>query len=133
MTAEHFTFDLITPEKIVFSGPVGMVEVPGEMGDFGVLPGHAPFLSAVRPGAVTIHADAATTRLFVAGGMAEVTPERCTLLASVVEDITALTRPQAESRLSQARAALAEAVGDAARAQAESEVTIAEAMLHSIA
>ena len=75
-------FELVSPERLVISAPVEMVVVPGAEGDFGVLPGHAPFISTVRTGVISIWSGGAVTqRIFVAGGFAEVNPERCTVLA----------------------------------------------------
>jgi F-type H+-transporting ATPase subunit epsilon len=72
---------LITPEKMLFSGEATMVVAPGTEGDFGVLTGHAPFISTLRPGEITIDlADGSQRKVPVAGGIAEVTPERCLLL-----------------------------------------------------
>lgn len=74
--------ELITPEKTFFSGDIAMVQVPGTLGDFGVLPGHAPFISTLREGVVTIElAGGGTKSVSVTGGIAEVTPERCIVLA----------------------------------------------------
>jgi F-type H+-transporting ATPase subunit epsilon len=75
-------FELVTPERLILSREVEMVVVPGSEGNFGVLPGHAPFISTIRPGTVDIYQGRdITERIFVAGGIAEVTPERCTVLA----------------------------------------------------
>ena len=73
---------LITPEKIFFTGEIAQVNIPGTLGDFGVLPGHAPFVSTLRAGAVTIVLASGETRtISVTGGIAEVTPESCVVLA----------------------------------------------------
>lgn len=73
---------LITPEKTFFTGDILQVQVPGTEGDFGVLPGHSPFISTLREGVVTIDlAGGETRRVNVTGGIAEVTPERCIILA----------------------------------------------------
>ena len=75
-------FELVTPERLVVSREVEMVVVPGTEGNFGVLPGHAPLISTIRPGTVDIYEGRAVTeRIFVVGGIADVTPERCTVLA----------------------------------------------------
>jgi len=74
--------DIITPEKILFSATATMVVVPGTLGDFGVLEGHAPFISTIRPGVITIDTENGEKRLVsIIGGLAEVVPERCTILA----------------------------------------------------
>ena len=72
---------LITPEKILFEGDATYVAVPGELGDFGVLPGHEPFISTLRPGIVGVDLASGEKKEFpVEGGIAEVTPEKCVLL-----------------------------------------------------
>lgn len=126
-------FELVSPERLLVSAPVEMVVVPGAEGDFGVLPGHAPMISAVRTGVISIwNGGAVERRIFVAGGFAEVEPDRCTVLA---EDAVALedAAPQdAEDRLREARQALEEAADEAARAAAEKRVRIAEALDEAI-
>ena len=75
-------FELVTPERLLVSQEVDMVVVPGTEGNFGVLPGHSPLISTIRPGTVDIYMGGVVTeRIFVVGGIAEVTPERCTVLA----------------------------------------------------
>ena len=92
-------FELVSPERLILSEPVGMVVVPGSEGNFGVLPGHALFISTVRPGIIDVYADgmpAITERIFIAGGFAEVTPERCTVLADEAAPLGSLDRAQIE-------------------------------------
>jgi F-type H+-transporting ATPase subunit epsilon len=82
--AEKTQFELVSPERLLLSEMVAMVVVPGGEGNFGVLPGHSLFISTVRPGVIDVYEDdraQITERIFVAGGFAEVTPERCTVLA----------------------------------------------------
>ena len=79
MAALHF--DLVSPEKLLFSGDVNQVDVPGAEGDFGVLAGHAPMMATLRPGIMTIHRDGGPLRVVVLGGFAEVNPEGLTILA----------------------------------------------------
>ena len=76
-------FELVTPERLIALGrEVEMVVVPGSEGNFGVLPGHAPLISTIRPGTIDIYEGRSVTeRIFIVGGIAEVTPERCTVLA----------------------------------------------------
>ena len=74
-------FDLVSPEKLLFSGDVHQVDVPGAEGDFGVLAGHAPLMATLRPGIMTIHRDGGPLRVVVMGGFAEVNPEGLTILA----------------------------------------------------
>ena len=80
--ADRIQFELVTPERLIVSSEVEMVVVPGTEGNFGVLPGHSPLISTIRPGTIDIYEGRAVTeRIFVVGGIAEVTPERCTVLA----------------------------------------------------
>src|SRR5262245_33022675 len=76
-----FPFELVSPISLVFSGDVEQVDVPGTEGDFGVLAGHAPFVSTLRPGVLTIHGAGGTKRYFVREGFAEVNAKGLTVLA----------------------------------------------------
>ena len=85
-----FHFDLVSPEKLLFSGEVEQVDVPGSEGDFGVLAGHAPLVSLLRPGILTVHAGGGSERIVVLGGFVEVSADGLTVLADVatsVEDV----------------------------------------------
>lgn len=126
--AELVQVDLVTPERPYASAQATLVEVPGAEGDFGVLPGHAPLISAIRPGVVTLHLESGKQRFVVLGGMAEVTPERCTILGEYLEDVTQVTREQANQRLIEAKKAVEAAVGDDARRVAEQNQKVAEAL-----
>src|SRR2546423_5203751 len=74
-------FDLVSPERLLFSGDVNQVDVPGSEGDFGVLADHAPLIATLRPGIMTIHGEGGPIRVVVIGGFAEVNPEGLTILA----------------------------------------------------
>jgi F-type H+-transporting ATPase subunit epsilon len=130
--ADTTEFELVSPERLLVSEPVEMVVVPGAEGDFGVLPGHAPFISTLRPGVITVYENRQPKEaIFVAGGFAEVTPDRCTVLAEEAVRIAEADRAAVEARLQEARAALAEA------AEAEMEaslrrVHVAEALIEAI-
>jgi len=79
--AEKLHFSLVSPEREVFSGLVDQVDAPGSEGDFGVLAGHAPFMTALREGRVSIR-DGAVVRVFdIEGGFADVTAQGLTILA----------------------------------------------------
>src|ERR1700743_1805574 len=89
--ADKLQFELVSPEKLLLSEPVGMVVVPGSEGNFGVLPGHALFISTIRPGVIDVYEDRTIgERIFVSGGFAEVTPERCTVLADEAMPLSSL-------------------------------------------
>ena|SRR5438552_2631106 len=76
-----FHFDLVSPERLLFSGDVDQVDVPGSEGDFGVLAGHAPLVTTLRPGILVMHREGGALRVVVNGGFAEVNLERLTVLA----------------------------------------------------
>jgi F-type H+-transporting ATPase subunit epsilon len=79
-----FHFDLVSPEKLLFSDEVSQVDVPGSEGDFGVLAGHAPLVTTLRPGIVVIHGEAGSQlRVVVNGGFAEASATGLTVLADM--------------------------------------------------
>lgn len=84
-------FELVSPERLLRSGPVHMVVVPGTEGDFGVLAGHAPFMSTIRPGEIAVYASegAVPERIAIEGGLAEVNEKGLTILAEKAEAVTA--------------------------------------------
>ena len=128
--AEPFSFELVSPEKLLLSEDVEMVVVPGAEGDFGVLIGHAPLISSLRPGVIgTYNGDKVEKRIFVAGGFAEVTGERCTVLAEEAVPVEEIDAAAAEERIKAANEAISEAENDTARNAAETELAVAEAML----
>ena len=97
--------EIVSPEKLLISKPVDMVVIPAAEGDLGVLPQHAPMIVMLRGGTITIHqAGQITDRLYVAGGFAEITPERCTVLANEAVPVAELSRQEGERRLSEAEA-----------------------------
>jgi F-type H+-transporting ATPase subunit epsilon len=127
---DKVAFELVSPERLLVAKDVDMVVIPGAEGDFGVLPGHAPFMSGLRPGLIEIYEqNRVVERLFVAGGFAEVTPERCTVLAKEAAPLAELSREQAEARLKRAERDLAEATDAKQRAAAEIALAIAQAMV----
>jgi F-type H+-transporting ATPase subunit epsilon len=98
--AERVQFELVTPERLLLSEMVEMVVVPGTEGNFGVLPGHAPLISTIRPGTIDIYeSQTITRRIFIVGGIAEVTPERCTVLADETVSPDTLDRGAIEADL----------------------------------
>ena len=111
-------FELVSPERLIISTEVDMVVVPGTEGNFGVLPGHSPLISTIRPGTIDIYQGGAVTeRVFVVGGIAEVTPERCTVLAEDAMAPDALDRSAIEAELQTAESnlpSLRDQVGHAA-------------------
>jgi F-type H+-transporting ATPase subunit epsilon len=94
-----FHFELVSPEKLVFSGEVDQVDVPGAEGDFGVLAGHAPTVSTLRPGILTVHGASGQQQMIVLGGFAEVSAEGLTILADVAESIEKMDRETIAARI----------------------------------
>jgi F-type H+-transporting ATPase subunit epsilon len=76
-----FRFDLVSPEKLLFAGDVAQVDLPGSEGDLGVLAGHAPLVTALRPGILVVYREGGDLRVVVNGGFAEVGPAGLTVLA----------------------------------------------------
>jgi F-type H+-transporting ATPase subunit epsilon len=106
-----FHFDLVSPEKLAFSGAVDQVDVPGFEGDFGVLAGHAPVVSVLRPGILTIIAGGARQKVIVTGGLAEVSEKGLTVLADVATSIQELDRAQFADTISEMEEKLSEKEG----------------------
>ena len=97
---DRVQFELVSPERLIVSAEVEMVVVPGTEGNFGVLPGHAPLISTIRPGTIDIYQGGAVSeRIFVVGGIAEVTPQRCTVLAEEAMTHDALDRGAIDAEL----------------------------------
>ena len=131
--ADRIQFELVSPERLLISQAVEMVVLPGAEGDFGALPEHAPTVAALRPGVISVFENnQVIERVFVAGGFAEVTPERCTVLAERALPVAELDRPGAERAIADAREDLAEAKTDAARAAAENEIAVGEAAIAAL-
>lgn len=95
----NFHFELVSPEKLVFSGDVEQVDVPGAEGDFGVLAGHAPFVTTLRPGILTVHGEKGEQQMVVLGGFAEVSAEGLTVLADVAEAMADIDRETIAARI----------------------------------
>ena len=92
-------FDLVSPEKLLFSGDVDQVDVPGAEGDFGVLAGHAPMVATLRPGILTVFACGKAQKIVVLGGFAEVSEKGLTVLADVAESVEDIDRGMISRRI----------------------------------
>jgi F-type H+-transporting ATPase subunit epsilon len=106
-----FHFDLVSPEKMAFSGEVDQVDVPGVEGDFGVLAGHAPVVAAIRPGILTLIAGGSKQKIIVLGGVAEVSDKGLTVLADVATSLDELDRAEFAETISEMEAKLSEKEG----------------------
>ncbi len=108
-----FQLELVSPEKLLLSRAVEMAVLPAAEGEMGVLPGHAPMIVTLRGGVIAVtEGGQITERLYVAGGFAEVTPDRCTVLADEATPLAQLSKAAAEARLKDAEAAYAAAGND---------------------
>lgn len=108
--ADKILLDIVTPEKKVLSEPVDIVVAPGEEGEFGVLPGHIPFLCKLKVGELRFRIGASSRYVAIMGGYAEVLPDHVTVLATAAEEATEIdvvrakaARERAERRLSEAK------------------------------
>ncbi|RTE88801.1 MULTISPECIES: F0F1 ATP synthase subunit epsilon [Bradyrhizobium] len=106
-----FHFDLVSPEKLAFSGEVDQVDIPGVEGDFGVLAGHAPVVAAIRPGILTVTTGGKHEKVIVLGGIAEVSEKGLTVLADVATSLAELDRAQFAETIAEMEESLKEHEG----------------------
>jgi F-type H+-transporting ATPase subunit epsilon len=115
------SFRLVMPERELLDTEADMVVVPGSEGDFGVLHGHAPLISTVRPGVLEVlQGNKVEQRFIVVGGFAEVTPERCTVLADEAIPFADVTAEQLAER------DIVDAANDAEKAAAQRDLAVAK-------
>ena len=95
------SFDLVSPEQLLFNGEVGMIIVPGKDGDIGVLPGHSKVLSSLRPGRVMVYGENKNLlkSFFVTGGFVEINSEKCIILAEEIDEIDSLNKSILEKKV----------------------------------
>ena len=118
-----FPFELVSPERLVFTGEVESVVVPGTEGEFTVLKDHAPLMSTLKPGVLTvIDAAAKQSRLFVRGGFADVNPAGLTILAEVAVPLAEFDAAAVEAEIAAAGLDVTDARGDEARRVAQDKV-----------
>ncbi len=135
MTTHTFQLDLVTPASACASAKVAMVEVPGAEGDFGVLSGHAPMISMIRPGVVAIHTkkdSAKTDRWFITAGYVDVTPESCTILAETAENVADVSLAEAKERVSEAEKAVHKAHTELSMGHARTRLEHARLLLEAV-
>ncbi|GAB4148514.1 MAG: F0F1 ATP synthase subunit epsilon [Sphingomonadales bacterium] len=133
--AGKLSFELVSPERLLMSLDAAMVVVPGAEGDFGVLAGHAPFMSTVRPGVVSVYREEgvdAPERLFVAGGFADVADDRLTILAEQALLLSEADPEKVSRQLADAREDLADAKTDHERAKLAEDVARLEALMAAL-
>ena len=128
--AETVKFELVSPEKLLLSLEAEMVVVPGEAGDFGVLPGHSPLISTIRNGVIEVTVNGAVSeRIFVAGGFAEVANDKLTVLAEEAVPVSKLDRAKVAQQLKDAQEDCEDAKDEHARARCQAIVDKYAAML----
>lgn len=124
--------EVVSAEKQLYSGEATMVVAPGQMGELGIMPNHAPLLTQIKPGTLKIsHADGSEELLYVAGGVLEVQPDKITVLADIAERSEDLDEARAEEARRAAEEKL-QAGGDMDYAQAQAELARAVAQLQAI-
>jgi F-type H+-transporting ATPase subunit epsilon len=133
--ADKVAFELVSPEKLLLSQDVDLVVVPGAEGNFGVLPRHAPMISTIRPGVIQVYETRAAEpqAIFVAGGFAEVTPDRLTVLAEEALPVADIDRSALDQQIQDLTEDLADAKDEAERTAAENKLTIAKAKKEAVA
>ena len=122
--ASTFTFELVTPERLLLSAPAEQVVLPGSEGDFAVLAGHAPVISTLRPGVIEITLPQGRQRIFVKKGVAEADPERLTVLAQTAVAVDDLDAERLSTEQKAAEAELAAAKDDQSKRMAEMLVDV---------
>lgn len=108
-----FHFDLVSPEKIAFSGEVEQVDIPGVDGDLGVMAGHAPLVATIRPGIMTVTVGGKHEKIIVLGGLAEISEKGLTVLADTATSLQELDRDAFADKISEMEEGLKQEVGDA--------------------
>ncbi|MBH0238062.1 F0F1 ATP synthase subunit epsilon [Methylobrevis albus] len=114
--AAPFKFELVSPERLLLSAEVTQVDLPGTEGDFGVLAGHAPFVATLRPGIATVtKSGGEVVKIFVRGGLADVSPAGLTVLAEKAIPVSEMKADQIAAEIAVAETAVANAIGESAR------------------
>jgi F-type H+-transporting ATPase subunit epsilon len=117
-----FHFELVSPEKLIFTGDVDQVDVPGEEGEFGVFAGHAPYVATLKPGVLTIYGEGEPKRIVVYGGMAEMGSAGLTVLAEQAVPVAELNADMIAQSIKNAEEDITDAENDIARDKAKSRL-----------
>lgn len=123
--------DVVSAEEHIFSGEAELVSLPGTSGELGIMPGHLPLITLIRPGFVRVHVpgEQEPEQIFVAGGVLEVQPEQVTVLADTAVRSKDLDEARAKDALAAAEAARASATGSIEIARIEAEIAALAAEL----
>jgi F-type H+-transporting ATPase subunit epsilon len=125
-------FELVSPARLLFSGDVTSVQIPGTEGEMTILPQHAPVLSTLKPGVVVIEKSSGTDKIFVRGGFAEVNASGLTVLAETAIPLADLDSASLAQQIKNAEEDVADAKSDAARAKASETLDHLKALQASI-
>jgi F-type H+-transporting ATPase subunit epsilon len=117
-----FHFELVSPERLIFSGDVDQVDVPGEEGEFGVFAGHAPYVATLKPGVLTIYGEGEPRRIVVYGGLAEMGSKGLTVLAEQALPVAELNADVIAQSVKDAEEDIADADNDVVRDKARSRL-----------
>jgi F-type H+-transporting ATPase subunit epsilon len=123
-----FHFDLVSPERLVFSGEVEHVVVPGSEGEFGVLAGHAPVVAMLKPGILVVLEPGPARRIVVGGGYAEVNPQGLTVLAELAVPIEDFDRARLAAQIKDTEDDVADLAEGAARDKARQKLEQLQAL-----
>ncbi|HEX2840562.1 F0F1 ATP synthase subunit epsilon [Hyphomicrobium sp.] len=126
--AQTFTFELVSPEKVLLAGEAEQVLLPGAEGDMTILPGHSPLISTLRPGVIDVVLNGAKSRIYVRQAFAQVEPDRLTVLAEKAVDVAELSSAAIAVELSTAETELAQAKTDEQRLTANQAIATLSAL-----
>lgn len=129
-----FNFELVSPEEKLLSAPANMVIVPGEEGDFGVMPQHSALVSSIRPGVLEVHSNDndEPRRIFVAGGFADVTPDSLTVLAEEAVLVQDLDKDDLEQAIRNLEEDLTMVEGEADKERVAQKLFVTKAKLQAV-
>jgi len=131
--ADKVAFDLVSPDRLLMSVQADAVAMPGMEGDFGVMPGHAPLISALRAGVIEVEGAAdSPDRIYIDGGFAEIAGDRLVVLAEEAVVVADMDRADLEQRIQDANAELAAAEEGEQRRLAEGKIAILQEMLGTV-
>ena len=126
-------FELVSPARLLFSGDVDSVVIPGTEGEMTILPQHAPLLSTLKPGVITVtKTGGSTDRIFVKGGMVEVNPKGLTVLAEVAIPMAELNAAALAQQIRNAEEDVADAKSDEGRRKANESLEHLKALQNAV-
>lgn len=133
--AQTFNFELVSPERKLMSGPVKMAVIPGEEGDFGVLPNHSALVSSIRPGVILVYGadNEAPQRIFIAGGFADVTGTNTTVLAEEAVNVNDLNAADLEQTIRNLTEDMGMTADETEKSRIHRKLALAKAKLEAVA